>query len=606
MQLPRLAALLIAALFLAVPALAADAPPGAHAIAMHGAPKYPDGFKHFDYVNPDAPKDGTLHMAQTGSFDSLNPFIVRGAAAAGIPYIYDTLMARSRDEPFTLYGLIAQRVDVPADRSSMTIYLDKRARWHDGVPMTAADVIFSWQTLRKFGRPNHRAYYARAKAEQLDRSTVRFTFTPDADGKIDRELPLIFGLMTVLPKHYWQSETFNATTLTPPVGSGPYRIAAVDPGRSITYERVTDYWAADLPANRGLYNFDKIVFDYYRDDAVALQAFKAGQADVRVETDPARWAEAYESSALASGKIKQELLKNERADVARAFAFNLRRPLFQDPVLREAIASTFDFNWVNRALFYGMAKRTASYFPNSALAATGTPGTNELKYLTQLQEGLPQRLFNLPVEAIVPPGDAENPGGPEAMRPVLREQSEKLRAAGYTLRFGELVTPKGVPVAFELLLGDPADEKIALAFARGLAPLGIKVTVRTADGAQYAARLTQFDYDMASVSWFNSLSPGNEQQVYWGSRAADQKGSRNYPGVKSEAVDRLIRAIPLTSSRTALIAAARALDRILLWGFYTVPLYYLGVDYVASWEGIAHPAEMPLYGFVLESWWREG
>lgn len=587
------------AVFLAMPAMAETVP--FYALAMHGESKEAAGFAHFSYANPTAPKGGVLRQGVTGSFDNLNPFTIKGRPVAGLNYLYDSLMARSQDEPFTLYGLIAESVEGPEDRASIVFHLNPRARWHDGHAITPDDVVFSWQILRDHGRLNHRTYYKKvAKAEKIGPRMVRFTFKRNEDGSVDREMPLIMGLMPVLPKHIWEKQDVQATTLTPPMGSGPYRIVAVDPGRSVTYERVKEYWAADLPVNRGLYNFDAIKFDYYRDDAVALEAFKAGQFDIRRETDPNKWATAYDVPAVRDGRIRMEKIPHHRVEAIRAFAFNIRRPLLRDPVLREAVSYAFDADWVNRALYHGMMTRTTSFFPNSELAATGVPLGRELEILQGWRGQLPERVFSAP-----PPVLEKDADGQEDMRSQLRKAAALLRDHGYRVREGALVTPKGEPVQFEILLNDPADEKVALEFRRGLERLGIGAQVRTVDSAQYQARLNDFDYDMVLVRWFNSLSPGNEQIFYWGSQAADQKGSRNYAGIKDPAIDALATAIPAAQSRAELVAATRALDRVLLWGFYAVPLFYLDADHVAVWAGMRHPAVAPLYGFVLESWWQQ-
>jgi microcin C transport system substrate-binding protein len=572
--------------------------PITRAIAMHGTPKYAADFQHFDYVNPNAPKAGALRQGVTGSFDSLNPFIIRGKPAAGLPYIYDRLMVQSQDEPFSLYGLIAESVTVAPDRSSITFFLNQAARWHDGKPVTADDVLFSWETLRDKGRPNHRSYYKRGTGAKLDDHTVYFSFVPNSDGTIDRELPMIFALMVVLPKHYWTGKDFSATSFMPPLGSGPYKIAAVDPGRSINYELVRDYWGRDLPVNRGLYNFADLNFDYYRDDAVALQAFKAGRYDIRLENDPAKWAD-YDTKAVAQGRLRLDEIPHQRVEAVRAYAFNTRRPLFNDPSLRQVISDSFDFAWINRSLFRDAYKRTTSYFPNSILAASTVPDVVESKLLSTWQQDLPPEMFTQAFAFPVSDGR-----GAVGMRQTFLSNSEKLRAAGYKLQFGKLLTPKDQPVEFEILLNDPTDEKVALEFARNLARLGIIMKVRTVDSAQYQARLNEFDYDMAAVRWVNSLSPGNEQAIYWGSAAADQKGSRNYAGIKNNVVDSLIKFIPVTRNREQLVTAVRALDRVLLWNYYAVPLYYLGKDFVANWAGLQRPEITPINGLVIESWWR--
>ncbi len=547
------------------------------ALAMHGVAKQAEGFTPFSYVNPNAPKGGALKLGVVGSFDSLNPFIVRGtvpqAPAFGLfssAAVYESLMARSWDEPFSLYGLLAQSVDVPEDRSSITFHLNPAARWSDGQSVTVDDVLFSFTTLRDQGRPNHRTYYKKVeKAEKLDGFSVKFSFKREASGMWDREMPLIMGLMPVLPAHDWADRPFNQTTLRPPVASGPYRITKVEAGRSVTLTRNPDYWGRDLPAQKGLYNFDEVRIDFYRDDSVALQAFKAGAFDVRREPDPKKWAKAYDHPAVTSGLIKMERFVHHRTEALTGLILNTRRPLLKDVALREAVGLAFDFDWINRTLFQGLYRRSTSFFPNSELAAEG-----------EGQQALSQR-------------------------EKLLKAAEILKQAGYVMRGESLYAPSGEAVAFDVMLSDPAEEKVALEWARGLKRLGIEARVRTVDSAQYQARLNGFDYDVTTGRWFNSLSPGNEQMFFWSCAAAKQNGSRNYAGVCDPAIDALAAAIPAARTRQALVASTRALDRALLAGHYVVPFYYLGADHLAYWQPrLAHPSITPLYGPILESWWQ--
>jgi microcin C transport system substrate-binding protein len=597
-------ALLVPVLFFALPPRAQEKTVAEPAIAMHGEPKYKPGFTHFDYVNPDAPKAGTLKLGWLGSFDSLNPFIVRGNPAMGLGsgYVYESLMARSWDEPFTLYGLIAETIEMPEDRSSVIFNINPKAHWSDGKPVTADDVLFSWKTLRDHGRPNHRTYYSKVeKAEKLSDLRVKFTFQRDSDGTIDREMPLIMGLMPILPQHDWQGRPFDETTLRIPVGSGPYKLVAVDPGRSLTYERDPDYWGKDVPAQKGLFNFARISIDYYRDDSIALEAFKAGQYEFRRENNPTKWATGYDIPAVKDGRIKLERFPHQRPEPVTGFVLNTRKPLFQDPVLREALGYAFDFGWINRILFHGQYKRTESFFPNSELAAPPLPEGLELNILDKYRAQLPADIFTTPV---TPP---ETDGTEESLRANLRKAAGMLRNAGYTLENDQLYAPRThQPVSFEVLLNDPSDEKIALEWARVLKRLGIAASVRTVDSAQDQARLANFDFDVTTGKWINTLSPGNEQIFYWGSAAADQKGSRNYPGIKDPVVDALAAAIPAARSREELVATAHALDRVLMRGHYVIPFYYLGADQIAYWTAhLRHPASVPLYGTVLESWWYQ-
>lgn len=575
-------------------------------LAMHGAPKYKENFSHFAYVNPDAPKGGTIKLGVVGSFDSLNPFVVRGTVPQSPAFglfasasVYESLMARSWDEPFSLYALIAQSIEVPEDRSSITFHLNPAARFSDGKPVTAEDVLFSYQTLREQGRPNHRTYYKKvANVEKVGERSVKFTFNKQDNGTWDREMPLIMGLMPVMPAHDWQDRSFNQTTLRPPVASGPYRIAAVDPGRSVTLARNPDYWGRDLPVQKGMYNFDEVRIDFYRDDSIALQAFKAGAYDLRREPDPKKWMRSYDHPAVKSGRIKQERFAHHRTEAMTGFIFNTRRPLLADPALREAAGLAFDFGWINKTLFQGLYKRSTSFFPNSELAATGLPEGEEKDLLESFGNKVPAWLFEKPV---APP---ETDGSDEARRTQLLKAAELLKQAGYVMRDETLFTSAGKPVAFEVMLSDPMEEKVALEWARGLKRLGITARVRTVDSAQYQARLNGFDYDVTTGRWFNSLSPGNEQMFFWSCVAAKQNGSRNYPGICDPVIDALAAAIPQARTRGGLVATTRALDRMLMAGHYVVPFYHLGADQVAYWTTkLDHPTTTPTYGPILESWW---
>ena len=585
-----------------MPSLGAAETPPQPALAMHGTPAYATGFTHFRYANPKVPQGGTLKLGVVGSFDSLNPFIIRGATPQLPGFglqgsVYESLMTRGWDEPFTLYGLLAESVSVAEDRSTITFTLNPKARWQDGQPVTADDVIFSFETLRREGRPNHRTYYKKVgRAEKLDTQRVRFSFTPNDQGIIDREMPLIMGLMPVLPRHAWEGRTFNATTLQPPLGSGPYRVTAVEPGRKLVMQRNPDYWGKDLPVQRGFYNFDRIEIDFYRDDSIALQAFKAGQFDLRREPDPNKWATSYDSAALSDGRITQERFAHQRTEATYGLILNTRRLLLQDRILRQALALAFDFEWLNRSLFHNAYKRTTSIFPNSELAATGLPQGRELAILNQYRDKLPPDIFTTDLSATttLPP------------RERLLQASTALKQAGYMMRDGTLHSPQGQPVIFEVMLSDPAEEKVALEWARNLRRLGITANIRTIDSAQFQARLTNFDFDITTGRWFNSLSPGNEQSFFWGSAAADQKGSRNYAGIRDAVIDALASAIPNAATREELVATTRALDRVLLAGNYVIPFYYLGADQIAFWQNrIAHPSSVSLYGPILESWWTK-
>ncbi|MDD3371354.1 MAG: extracellular solute-binding protein [Alphaproteobacteria bacterium] len=595
--------LIAAVLFACFPAHAARYGGPQTSLAMTGEALRSPGFSHFLYADPAAPKGGLLKLGVTGTFDSLNPFIVRGQAPLGVgvdtfSLVYERLMVRASDEPFTLYGLIAESVELADDRSGIVFNLSKSARFSDGTPVTADDVLFSYETLRDKGRPNHRTYYKKVeKAEVLSPLRIRFTFKTGADGRIDREMPLIMGYMPVLPRHDWAGRAFNETTLRVPVGSGPYRVEAVDAGRSISFARNDAYWAKDLPCARGLYNFEKIRVDYYRDDSVSLQAFKAGQYDIRREADPNRWMQAYDVPASRDGRVQLEKIAHRRVEPAYGFMLNTRRPLLADPALRAALQFTFDFDWVNRNLFRGQYRRVNSFFPNSELAASGVPRGRELEILRGYADRLPSDIFTKPVE---PPQSA----GRSQFRAGLLKAEALLRTAGYRLEGGRLQTPGGIPVSFEVMLSDPAEEKVALNWAASLRRLGIEARVHTVDSAQYQSRFAAFDFDVTANKWMNSLSPGNEQSYFWGSVAAGQKGSRNYAGVRDAVVDDLAARLPNASTREELVALTRALDRVLMRGHYFVPLYYLGTDNVASWSSrVLHPARFSPYGNVMESWW---
>lgn len=591
-----------------VPLLAFAGPAAAgttvsHGVAMHGEPKYLADFHAFDYVNSDAPQGGTIRHAVVGTFDSLNPWIVKGRPAVGLsPQVVETLMARAWDEPFSLYGLIAETVEMPEDRAWVAFTVRSQARWHDGTAITADDVLFSFETLRGTGRPNYRAYYGRvAVAEKTGERSVRFAFQPDADGRYDRELPLIMGLMPILSKAYWSGREFGRTTLEPPMGSGPYRVAAVDPGRSVTYERVPDYWGRGLPVTRGQHNVDVIRYDWYRDDGVALEAFKGGLVDFRRETDPARWATAYDLPAVRDGRIKLEVLPHGRPEPMRAFMLNTRRFPFADRRVREALGLAFDFEWMNRTLFHGAYRRIDSFYPNSELAARGPPSAGELALLAPFRAELPAAAFS---QAFAPP--RTDGSGPAGLRPNLRRAAEGLAEAGWVVRDGRLVQgATGRPLAFEILLVSPPDERVALEWARALARIGVTAKVRTVDSAQYQKRLDTFDFDVTLNRWVSTLSPGNEQLFYYGAQAAGQEGSRNYPGIRSAAVDTLAAGLANAASRADLVVRLRALDRALLWGHYTVPLYYLPGDRVAYAGRLHHPAVAPVYGLIIETWWEE-
>ncbi|MBW0146338.1 extracellular solute-binding protein [Marinobacter arenosus] len=574
----------------------ADPANAQHGIAMHGEPKYPVGFPHFDYVNPEAPKGGTLKMAVVANgFDSFNPFDIRGVAAAGIStYLYDTLMVSSDDEPFSAYGLIAESLETPKDRSYVTFNLRENARFHDGEPITAEDVKFSFEILTTKGHPFFRNYYADVAEVTIENpQRIRFDFRPT----MNRELPLILGQMPILPAHYWETREFGDNGLTPPLGSGPYRIGEFEAGRSITYERVDDYWAQDLGVRKGRFNFDQIHYDYYTDDTVALEAFKAGNFDFRVETSAKNWATAYTGSKFDNGQIIAEAIEHHRPTGMQGFAFNTRRDVFKDPRVREALAYGFDFEWANKNLFYGQYTRTDSYFENSDLASSGLPQGRELEILEPYRDQLSEDVFT---EDYQPPETS----GQQGLRENLRSALELLRSAGYKIQDGKLVnTSTGEPLAFEILLFQKSFERVVLPFKNNLAKLGIDVSVRLVDSNQYVQRVREFDFDMITQVLPQSDSPGNEQREYWHSANVDAIGSRNYMGVSDPVVDDLVSKVIQAPDRDELVQRVRALDRVLLQGHYVIPHWHLAKDRVAYWNQLQRPEMTPKNGIDLDNWW---
>nr|WP_166268444.1 extracellular solute-binding protein [Marinobacter caseinilyticus] len=565
---------------------------------MHGEPDYKAGFSHFDYVNPDAPKGGTLRMAVVANgFDSFNPFVIRGVAAAGInTYVYDTLLVPSNDEPFSAYGLIAETLETPEDRSYVIYNLRPEARFQDGEPITAEDVAYSFKLLTTEGHPLYRNYYAEVSNVTVEnKHRIRFDFGATQN----RELPLILGQMPVLPKHYWQDRAFDESGLDIPVGSGPYTIGGVDAGRSVTFKRVQDYWAADLGVRKGLFNFDAVRYDYYSDDTVALEAFKAGNYDFRLESSAKNWATAYQGDKFSSGMIKVEALKHERPVGMQAFVFNTRRDKFSDPQVRKAISYAFDFDWANRNLFYNQYRRTDSYFENSDLASSGLPSGEELAILERYRDQLPEAVFTEPYS---PPSTT----GDSSLRDNLRIAIGLLRDAGYAIKDGKMThTETGQTLAFEMLLHQKAFERVVLPFKGNLEKLGIDVDVRLVDTNQYIQRVRSFDFDVITQVLPQSDSPGNEQREYWHSDTASAKGSRNYMGVRDPVVDDLIDLIIQAPDRASLVQRVRALDRMLLHSYYVVPQWHLDVDRIAYWKKLHRPKKTPKNGVDLINWWAE-
>jgi microcin C transport system substrate-binding protein len=566
-----------------------------HALTLHGSPKYGPDFEHLDYVNPDAPKGGTLKLANVSAatFDSLHPFILRGTAAEGIGLVYDTLTEGTLDEPFTEYGLIARAIEVAPDNSHVRFYLREAARFHDGEPVTADDVAWTFRRLRDEGHPQYRAYYRDVDRVEVEgpRQVVFHFATRD-----NAELPMILGQLPVLPAHYWEGRDFAATTLEPPLGSGPYRVTEVEQGRRVVYERVEDYWAADLPIKRGRHNVDRISYDYYRDGTVALQALKAGEYHLRQENVARNWATAYDTPAVVAGDLRLAEIPHDRPAGMQGFFFNTRREIFADPKVREALSYAFDFEWTNDNLFYGAYRRTRSYFENSELAATGLPSEGELAVLAPWRDQLPERVFN---EAYQPPSTART-----SRRANLRRALTLLNEAGWQVESGQLVhAQSGRAMRFEILLVSPSFERVVLPFKRNLERLGASVSVRTVDPTQYQNRMESFDFDMTVHVAPQSLSPGNEQRDFWSCEAADVQGSRNVAGVCDPVVDALVEAVIDAPNRQALIHRVRALDRVLQFGFYAIPNWYIDRFRVAYWDRFGRPADNPPYGLALDTWW---
>ncbi|MFY9958594.1 extracellular solute-binding protein [Bradyrhizobium sp.] len=570
----------------------------AYAIAMHGAPALAADFTHMPYANPDAPKGGRLVWGLSGTFDSLNPLIVKGLAVQQIRgFVVESLMARGYDEPFTLYGLLAKSIETDDARSSVTFRLDPKARFSDGRPVLAEDVLFSWNLLRDHGRPNHRQYYAKVtKADALDPLTVRF----DLSGANDRELPLILGLMPILPRHATDVATFEETTMAGAVGSGPYRVSAVKPGASVTLTRNPDYWGRDLPVNRGLWNFDEIRLDFYREANGLFEAFKRGLYDFRVETEPLRWHDGYDFPAARKGEVIRDTIKTGVPQPSEFLVFNTRRPAFSDTKVRQALTLLFDFEWINRNYFFGLYARSPSYFAGSELSASGRTADDRERELlkpfaSHIEPNILDGSYRLPV------GD-----GSGRDRSTLRSALSLLSQAGYDLD-GTVLRQRATKAAlsFEILVTTRDDERIALAYQRDLRRAGIEASVRVVDPVQFDQRRLAFDFDMMPSRWDQSLSPGNEQSFYWGSEAADLQGTRNYMGARDPAIDALIAAMLEARERTAFVSAVRALDRTLMSGFYAIPLFNVVEQWIARWNRVERPATTALTGYLPETWWQK-
>lgn len=594
-------ALVLLSLFSAMVSADAEQQPIAfiksHGLSLYGDLKYEAGFNHFDYVNPEAPKGGTLRLAAIGTFDSTNPFILKGVPAAGSTMIYQTLLESSADEEFSEYGSLARDVHLAKDRSYVEFVMREEAKWDDGKPLTAHDVVWSFNTLKEKGNPFYGAYYAAVKSvEAKSDHVVRFTFSDETN----RELPLIVGQLPVLPQHYWAGKEFSKTTLEKPLGSGPYRIKSLEPGASITYERVKDWWAADLPVNVGRYNFDEVKYIYFRDSSVALQAFLSGDIDARQENTAKSWATAYVGEAVKDGRIVLEEIDNSLPTGMQAFIFNIRRPVFQDIAVRKAINYAFDFEWSNRQFAYGAYARTVSYFSNSELASYGLPKGRELEILEQFRGQIPDKVFE---EEYMPPAS----DGSGNNRQMLRTAMKILDEAGWALGPDKIRVKDGVRLSFEIIVNNPAFERWFGPFIQNLKRIGVEATLRVLDTAQYTARMDSFDYDMTVHVFGQSNSPGNEQRDYWHSSKADQVGSRNKIGLKNPVIDELVEMVIAAPSREELVARTRALDRVLLAGHYVIPNWYISSWRVAYWDTrLDMPEVIAPYSLgMVDRWWAK-
>ena len=564
-----------------------------HGIAMHGKPKYEESFTHLDYVNPNASKGGVVRFGSYGSFDNLNRVAFKGSKAAGLGYVNDTLMRRVWDEAFSLYGLIAEFVEMPEDRSSVTFYLNPKATFHDGSPITRDDVLFSLETFQTKGTPNQKKTYGKVvSTELIGNHGIKMVFVNNED----KELPLIVaGFLPIIPKKYYENIDVTKTFLDIPLGSGPYTIENLDPGRQIKYKRVENYWAKDLPVNKGLYNFDTIIYDYYKDSNVLVEAFKVGEYDFRREYNVKRWLSEYDFKAVDSGEVILKEMNNDRPVGMNGLVMNTRKNIFNNRNVRLALSYAYDHEWINKTIYQNAYVRTDSFFDNSPLSSSGLPSDAELELLNPWRDQIPSEIFT---ETFTPP---KTDGSGNARKNLLKAK-EILQEEGWIIKNDKL-TKNGKEFKFEFLIVSPSDEKIALAYQSNLKKLGITMEVRTVDSSQYQARLLNYDFDMIKRYWGVSLSPGNEQQFYWGSEVGKKDGSRNYPGINSPAIDALIEKLISAKNREELTTAIHALDRVLLWGHYVVPLYHSNKDRIAYWDFFEYPEEIPLYGIVIESWW---
>jgi microcin C transport system substrate-binding protein len=579
-------------------ATAADA--RLHALSLVDKVKFGPDFRHFDWVNPEAPKGGVVRLWANGTFDNLNSFSIRGNPAVGSNLIYDTLMVGSADEPSTEYCLVCEWVSHPADFSTVTFGLRKEAKFHDGQPITAEDVIFSMEALKK-ANPRLGGYYSNVqKIEKTGEREVTFTF----DAKGNRELPQIVGQLSILPKHFWTANGANGqprdlagTSLEVPLGSGPYKIKTVDPGRAISYERVADWWAKDLPVSKGFWNFGELRYTYFRDRVPAFEAFKSGQLDFWRESSAKFWATAYDFDAVKQGNVKQDKIALKTVAPMQGFFFNTRRKQFQDPRVRRAFNYAFDFEFANKNLFFDQYVRVDSYFGNSELQATGLPKDRELKILKEVEKDVPPEVFTT---------EWKNPANPnpEDARKNLSEAAKLFAAAGYIAKGGVLTNAKGEQLTAEFLIQQPDFERVLLPLKANLEKLGVKATIRNVDSSQYQSRERTFDFDIVVHTVAQSVSPGNEQRDFWGSDYADKQGSMNLSGIKNPAVDKLIDRIVFAKDRDELVNATKALDRVLLWNHYVVPQWHSPSDWIATWNMFGRPAKLPSQATSFQQiWW---
>ncbi|MFP3545962.1 extracellular solute-binding protein [Rhizobium sp. SIMBA_035] len=575
-----------------------------HGIAMHGQPALPPDYKSFSYVNPDVKKGGHITYGVVGTFDNLNPFILKSmrTTARGMwdpdygNLIYESLLQRSRDEPFTLYGLLAETVEWDDNRTFIQFNLNPKAKWADGQPVTADDVMFTFELLRDKGRvPFSTRLNLVSKMEKIGDRSVRFTF----NDKADRETPMVFGLMPVLPKHLIDPETFDRTSLTALVGSGPYKIKTVKPGESITYERDPNYWGKDIPSKVGMDNYDRITVQYFLQDTTLFEAFKKGDVDVYPDGSPGHWATAYNFPAVSSGAVIKDTFEPQLPSGMFGFVFNTRRPMFQNLKLREGLSLIFDFEWANKNLFSGAYKRTESFWQNSALSSFGVPADErELAMLGPLKDKIAPEILDGTYKLPVTDGSGRD-------RKVLKQAVDVLKEAGYSIKNGKMTDDKGKPLSFEIMTQNADQEKLAIAYQRSLQTLGITVSIRTVDDSQYQSRTNSFDYDVIVKSYVSSLSPGNEQLSYWASASRDREGSSNFAGVADPDVDMAIKHLLAARSDEDFTAAVRSHDRLLLSGHYVLPLYHIDQQWIARSKRIGHPDKVPLYGYQLPAWWDQ-